>query len=215
MLAVNGNRLVTKSVFTRNFKMTAILKTIASAFTSSGIETPSYTVVRKNEDYEERAYPATMWVSTTEKGMDHSYSVRQGFWKLFNYIQGKNEKDMKIDMTAPVATRILPGAGPNCENTFTVSFFIGKKHEGNPPKPTNPDVFLEEWPAKHVFVRSFGGFANDDKWIDHSQALANSLQKNDEPIAQDYYYTAGYDSPFKMFNRTNEVWFEKQKSQEH
>ena len=49
-------------------------------------------------------------------------------------------------MTAPVLNYIQPGAGPNCNSTFTVSFFVPWLYqtEEGPPKPTSDDVFVEE-----------------------------------------------------------------------
>lgn len=43
--------------------------------------------------------------------------------KLFDYISGGNSAKTKIPMTAPVVTKIEPGQGPNCESTFTMSFY--------------------------------------------------------------------------------------------
>ena len=57
---------------------------------------------------------------------------------------------------------------------------------------------------------SFGGFADDDSWAAEAGKLALALQKDQKSdFVQDFYYTAGYDSPSKLFNRTNEVWFVK------
>merc|ERR1719209_2628613 len=41
----------------------------------------------------------------------------KAFYRLFNYIDGANEADSKISMTAPVTMRIVPGEGPNCESS--------------------------------------------------------------------------------------------------
>lgn len=56
-------------------------------------------------------------------------------------------------MTAPVTVRVEPGAGPNCESTFTVSFYIGEKYRQNPPKPSNPEVYLDKLPEMTVYAR--------------------------------------------------------------
>ena len=62
--------------------------------------------------------------------------------------------------------------------------------------------------------RSFGGFADDDRWVKEATNLAAALEKDQKSdFIQAYYYTAGYDSPFKLFNRTNEVWFVKSTSE--
>ena len=60
--------------------------------------------------------------------------------------------EMKVEMTAPVTTWVEPGAGPNCESSFTVSFYIPAEHQANPPKPTNPTVFIEDRPQFSAYV---------------------------------------------------------------
>lgn len=76
----------------------------------------------------------------------HTTTGDIAFHRLFDYISGANEASQKIDMTAPVLNYIQPGAGPNCNSTFTVSFFVpwAYQTEEGPPKPTSEDVFIEE-----------------------------------------------------------------------
>lgn len=57
--------------------------------------------------------------------------------------------------------------------------------------------------------RSFGGFASPEKYAEEAQALARILKSAGQSFHEDFYYTAGYDSPFKLFNRHNEVWYFK------
>ncbi|KAK6177131.1 hypothetical protein SNE40_015297 [Patella caerulea] len=171
---------------------------------------PVYTTAensKESQTYEERHYPESKWVSTKVVGMVHKDARSTGFRRLFKYIQGANEPSEKVEMTAPVATKIVPGAGPNCESTFTVSFFIPPENAENPPKPTDPDVFIETWPAQTIYAKQFGGSPKDDEYVSHAQELAQEL--SDKNINQNYWFTAGYDSPFKMFNRRNEVWYVK------
>lgn len=111
-------------------------------------------------------------------------------------------------MTAPVITRIVPGAGPNCESTFTVSFYIPPAHQAEPPVPSSKDVFVEDFPEMTLYASSRGGFMNDEQWLSQARELSEKLQ--DKQINKNFYFTAGYDSPYKLFNRTNEVWFVKE-----
>lgn len=54
--------------------------------------------------------------------------------------------------------------------------------------------------------RSFPGFATESDWLAQARELAAALGPNATYI-KDYFYTAGYDSPFQIFNRHNEIWF--------
>lgn len=49
--------------------------------------------------------------------------------KLFNYISGANSANAKIEMTAPVLTKIEPGQGPACNSAFTMSFYQPWKYQ--------------------------------------------------------------------------------------
>ncbi|XP_037776658.1 heme-binding protein 2-like [Penaeus monodon] len=174
------------------------------------IESAPYTVVNSAEAYEERVYPAQKWITTSILSISHDEATSITFYRLFDYIDGQNEEGMKIDMTAPVTTLVIPGEGPNCENNFTESFYIPSAHQANPPKPTNPDVYIEERPELHVFSRKFHGFANDEDWIINAAQLHDDLvAAGEEGVDFQTYYTVGYDSPFVIVDRDNEVWFMK------
>ena len=56
--------------------------------------------------------------------------------------------------------------------------------------------------------RQFPGFARKfETWADQALKLQEALDAKKLKYRKDYYYTAGYDSPFTLFNRHNEVWF--------
>ncbi|KAK3103183.1 hypothetical protein FSP39_017085 [Pinctada imbricata] len=192
--------------------MTQVLKALGSVVTSTFLDKPEYNAVKSEKDkgYEERHYKQEKWVSTKVVGMLHEKARSTGFRRLFNYIQGTNEKGMKIDMTTPVTTKIEPGAGPNCESTFTVSFYIPPTHQEAPPKPSDPEVFIEDRQAMTVLVRQFGGFANEETWLKEAEELTKKVQENKEKVNEGCWYTAGYNSPYQMFGRANEIWFIKE-----
>ncbi|XP_046548675.1 heme-binding protein 2-like isoform X2 [Haliotis rubra] len=165
-------RLRTTTVLnTKNQLMSGIFTAVKTAFTSKGLETPKYKVNEdaKHEGFEERRYEACKWVSTKVMAMTYKEGSSAGFRNLFNYISGDNEPKQKVEMTAPVATQVVPGAGPNCENTFTVSFYIPPEHQADPPKPTNPDVFISDWPEVKLAVKSFSGIAEEKDWINKGE----------------------------------------------
>ncbi|XP_069829848.1 heme-binding protein 2 [Dendropsophus ebraccatus] len=185
-----------------------MLKTVKQALFSTEIQTPKWTPVETpSSDYEVRQYEPAKWVSTeVTEVKDWDSAVSTCFMRLFGYIQGNNEKKVKVDMTAPVNTYTQPGAGPTCESTMTVSFYIPPEHQEDPPKPSESNVFITERPQITVYVRSFGGFTNNAKNQEQIQQLSECLKRDGKLFDENNYYTAGYDSPFKLVNRHNEVW---------
>merc|ERR1711962_815270 len=173
------------------------------------IESAPYDVIQTTESYEERHYPARKWISTMSYSISYDDVQSDMFGKLFNYIDGGNDQGMKIDMTTPVTTLVVPGAGPNCESNFTMSFLIPEVHTEAPPAPTNPDVFVEERPElPSVFTRTFHGFAHENDYIKEAAALAHDLNSaGEDGVNYDTWYIVGYDAPFVIINRRNEVWF--------
>ncbi|XP_077669244.1 heme-binding protein 2 isoform X3 [Eretmochelys imbricata] len=146
---------------------------------ASRLELPKWTAVPSQaSDYEVRQYEPAKWVATSVKSMDYDSAVSTGFMKLFDYIQGKNEKGMKIEMTAPVTCHVEPGAGPFCESTITVSFYIPSDHQADPPKPSESDSFIENRPEMTVFVRSFGGYSSATKNQEELLTLAENLKRD-------------------------------------
>ncbi|XP_076469010.1 heme-binding protein 2-like [Babylonia areolata] len=170
------------------------------------LDCPAFTVIQNKSTYQLREYVKSEWVSTSSVGEDYDEAQYNNFMRLFRYIGGKNVKQQKIKMTAPVINRILPGPGPACANNFTMSFFVSPK-EGTPPKPSNEKVFLSSMAKMRVYVRSFSGFADKAKWLEQGVKLANDLEGKGQQYHKEFYYTAGYNSPFQLTNRHNEIWF--------
>ncbi|XP_017385921.1 heme-binding protein 2 [Cebus imitator] len=156
--------------------------------------------------YEIRHYGPAKWVSTSVESMDWDSAIQTGFTKLNSYIQGKNEKEMKIKMTAPVTSYVEPGSGPFSESTITVSLYIPSEQQFDPPKPLESDIFIEDRAEMTVFVRSFDGFSSAQKNQEQLLTLASILREDGKVFDEKVYYTAGFNSPFKLLNRNNEVW---------
>jgi len=62
-----------------------------------------------------------------------------------------------------------------------------------------------------IIYRQFSGFTRKFiAWQKEAVALGDALTKDGiTDFETKYYFTAGYDAPFKLFNRHNEVWFLK------
>lgn len=116
-------------------------------------------------------------------------------------------------MTAPVLTQVIPGAGPNCNSTFIVSFFTPFLYQtaAGPPVPTNPLVYLNQLEALTVAIDVFGGFQNQKVVLAEAATLeaqvsADSSVTADTASFGDSWFVAGYDAPFKLTDRHNEIW---------
>ncbi|KAK4325250.1 hypothetical protein Pmani_004208 [Petrolisthes manimaculis] len=193
---------------TLNGIMAAVLKGIRAAF--GDVEMAPYTVLVEREGYEERLYPARKWACTTMKGSSLKELMTPMFRILFNYISGKNSPNVRVDMTSPVVTYVEPDPTTRGPATMTMSFLVPGDHQHNPPDPGHKSIFIENRPSITVLVRQFGGYFNDEVLTREVKALTDSVKKQDEKgVIYDKYYVAGYDPPFKLIGRRNEIWFIK------
>ena len=181
-----------------------------------GIDCPRFKTVDNTDAFETRVYPAGLkWTSTVVTGVKYDEAVSTGFMRLFHYIGGENEAKAKVPMTAPVRVRVTPGFGPFCESNFTVSFFVPfvEGEPGtqiDPPEPTNPDVFSEtDADAFTAYVASFGGWADERKLLREARSLGDTLVRAGKRAAGEGgdFFFAGYDAPFRVLGRHNEVWY--------
>lgn len=174
------------------------------------VETPDWNALGDSDpqlaSYEIRHYGPAKWVSTCIESMDWDSAIQTGFARLNSYIEGKNEKEMKIKMTAPVTSYVKPGSGPFSESTITISLYIPSEQQFDPPRPSESDVFIEDRAEMTVFVRSYEGFSSAQKNQEQLLTLASILREEGKVFNEKVYYTAGYNSPLNLLNKNNEVW---------
>merc|ERR1711959_556206 len=136
---------------------------------------------------------------TTESNSTSGYEVCR-------YISGDNELKQKIEMTVPALASVIPGQGPFCEENFTYHFSLPAEFQSNPPKPSDPRVENVVLPPLTVAVASYDGWSNEQKVITHGRDLFQDLTDANVKFNSEMFYTAGYDSPFRLIDRHNEVW---------
>ena len=177
-----------------------------------GLDCPTYTTYFTNATagVEYRAYPAALWARTNVSTTSFDVASNEGFHRLFNYISGENVGNVTIPMTAPVSIQVFPGQGPFCKSTFIVSFFVPFAYQdasNPPPRPTNPDVYVELLPASNKAVYSFGGFTWTWKEVlPPIETLDQFLIQQGQPFVPNIEYVCGYDAPFRPIDRHNEIW---------
>mmetsp|Transcript_16420 Transcript_16420/g.48914 ORF Transcript_16420/g.48914 Transcript_16420/m.48914 type:complete len:231 (-) Transcript_16420:786-1478(-) len=173
------------------------------------LDCPTYEVLDEDlgsSGIELRSYAAGVWVSTNVSDVGYDEAVGLGFMRLFRYISGANKDEQKIDMTAPVRVLLIPGEGPFCESHFTVSFYVPPELQASPPLPTDSSVFVQPSPAASYYVSSYSGFTSEKRLLEHAFSEMKQLEILGRDFDASVFYAAGYDSPFRLLGRHNEVW---------
>lgn len=181
---------------------------------SESTESPQYSVIHSESDFEIRVYRDSVWMSSPVNDLSFHQATKFGFHRLFQYIQGANLNFSRIPMTKPVLTSIAAGAVPLHSPTYVVHFYLPVKFQDTPPLPLL-ELKLKpvSWPSHCIAVRKFSGFARDGNVVKEAEKLATSLGRSpwanltcaDSKYA---YSIAQYDSPFRLIGRVNEVWFD-------
>ncbi|KAL0417167.1 UNVERIFIED_CONTAM: hypothetical protein Slati_3548600 [Sesamum latifolium] len=177
-----------------------------------GLESPQYTVVHSESDFEVRFYRESAWMTAPVDEISFEKATKDGFHRLFQFIEGANLNFSRIPMTVPVLTSIVPGAGPLHSSAYFVKFYLPAKFQATPPLPL-PELNLQPdwWKSQCIAVRKFSGFARDNNIVKEAKKLALSLSRsewaNTTSTESEYAYSiAQYNSPFRFIGRVNEVW---------
>jgi hypothetical protein len=161
------------------------------------IETYPYTVKKEYETFEIRNYEASLFTSVQLPAEDYKKSSSRGFSILAGYIFGGNEREEKISMTSPVAMSL--------EDSTTMMFMVPKKFSKEDlPQPNEARIEFREEPAKTVAAIAFGGWADDEKIKEYREKLTAALEREGIDYTNRFYFL-GYNAPYEMLNRKNEV----------
>lgn len=176
----------------------AFILTQLFAFNSQrDIETYSYTVKKKYDVFEVRSYDETLFTSVKLSTKGYKNSSSKGFSILAGYIFGNNDRNQKISMTSPVTMSL--------EDSMTMMFMVPKKFEKKMlPKPNESNIEFKQEPAKTVAAITFSGWADDKKIEKFKQRLKSSLDAEGITYSNRFFFF-GYNAPYEVFNRKNEV----------
>ena len=180
-----------------------------------GIEQPKFSVLKADGDFELRQMVAYA-VAETKVRASFKEAGNIAFWKLFRYIQGQNQGQKVIPMTAPVGMQ-SPGASEKMAMTAPVSQVLSEKGyivsftlpaiytAETAPKPNDPAVTLRQIPARKIAVITYSGGWSESRYEGKKTVLlhwmvAQGLKAKGEPVL------ARYKSPYTLwFLRHNEV----------
>ncbi len=168
--------------------------------TMAQIEEQKYKILQTFEDVQIREYEPVIYASVTTANNSSSL-----FRILAGYIFGANEDNQKIAMTAPVH---MQPDNLNDNQSTTMKFVMPSKYSLDQlSKPTDPRIVMEKSDVKRFAAISYSGYNNDSKFNLFSLKLREILDNNNISYINKPIYL-GYDSPYKFWNRKNEVIFE-------
>ena len=165
---------------------------------SNKTEEQKYTVILNDKDFEIRFYPSATIATINSNAKTYKELSGPGFRKLAGYIFGGNETNTSISMTSPVHMNIN-------DSISSMSFVMPSSYnQESLPKPNDPNVLIQKTPDEYVAVLRFGGFASDKDLIDYSEKLHDIL-KEKGITSYGHARFLGYNPPFQLVNRRNEV----------
>ncbi|XP_065153613.1 heme-binding protein soul2 [Paramisgurnus dabryanus] len=166
-----------------------------------GYECPTYTLVQENNGFEERNYDTSYWI-TTDVASTNKDDVATGFWKLYYFNKGENKENKEIVMTRPVVVTVKEADGTG-EKQVSISLY---QSDTDIPAPNDETIRITVMPGGTVYVRSFGGFAEYEDGINELNSLKEELRAAGKQFVENGFDAAGYDAPWDLMYRHNEVW---------
>ncbi|MGV9013078.1 MAG: SOUL family heme-binding protein [Flavobacteriales bacterium] len=162
-----------------------------------GIETYPYTVDGTYDGFEVRTYAKANFIYVTMDAKTYAEGSSKGFRTLAGYIFGGNDRQQKIAMTSPVVM--------NMDSDVTMKFLVPAEYSMDQlPKPDNAEVCFATEKERTMAAITFGGFANDETIKQHKDELFRLLDAAGIRHTGQWSFL-GYDPPFKLVGRKNEV----------
>ncbi len=175
------------------------------SFKLRDIEMPKYRVIKKLGEVEIREYPSLILAQTSLKKSDYDEEGSNGFRTVAGYIFGGNQSQQKIAMTAPVIMTM--------GDSSSMSFVMPSEYKMQDlPTPSNNQVKLIQENAKILAVIRFGGYSSSEKIQKYADKLYLELKNNKLETRGKLLYM-GYNAPWDVTNRRNEVAIELVKAE--
>jgi len=178
---------------------------------------PGYSVLKTDQLFEVREYDKLVVVETSvDAAFEDAGAI--AFRRLFGYISGDNKTASGIAMTAPVMavdenipggekiSMTAPVTGQETLLGWRFAFVLPSGYTlASAPVPANPEVRLEQVPARQVAVVTYSGSWNEAGYVENLQRLQQWMGQN-QLEADSLPRVAGYDPPWTLpFLRRNEV----------
>lgn len=189
-----------KMIYFFAFGMLAITGLFASKFMKMGVKTEEqpYKVIVKKDKFEIRFYPSAIMAQVKSPVKSYRDGSSNQFRKLAGFIFGGNSESKQIAMTAPVHME-------KSDNGNTMRFVMPESFTmENLPRPLDSSVEVTRTEPAYYAAYSFGGFAGEDKIIKAEEELKALLRRESIATKGNFRYL-GYNAPYEVLNRRNEI----------
>ncbi|XP_035683686.1 uncharacterized protein LOC118420797 isoform X1 [Branchiostoma floridae] len=149
-------------------------------------------------------HPAGKWICSNSTGVSCSYAQawEKALQPILSYINGKNEDNVRMDMTRPLYGQGHTGEkGNECVKTFTLCMYLPVEHTENPPKPIDDHIGIRTADKEIYWFQSvFVGEPTPERMY---KSLTDMTEQLDDlkPFGVDYsidgteLWFGGYDEP--------------------
>lgn len=165
------------------------------------VEEPKFEILERFGDVEIRQYGPVVIAETEVEG-EFGAAGNEGFRRAASYIFGGNQKNQKINMTAPVLQEEKDGKK-------RVAFVMPQEEKFTTlPRPNDSRVNLKEVPARKMAALKYSGTWSEERYQEKVKELldllkSKNLKSKGEPVL------ARYNPPWiPWFLRRNEVLIE-------
>ena len=189
----------------------ALANPLSGLFGGVTSETPPFSIVSKGEKYEIRRYQSQLWAQveyTVDPTTDFGDKTSSGFQPLFQYITGKNQREQKIPMTAPVIMQQSAPVSGQRRMAFIMPASQFTRLD-QLPQPTDPNVKLVAVNAPLVLACSSFNMGLTSKRVAAREAELREATRTDRIELVSGFDTVrigGYNPPWTLpWFRTNDV----------
>jgi len=163
------------------------------------IQEPKYTLIKQENAFELRHYQSYTLVEAKDSDL-RGYS---GFQLAFDFIQGENNRNQKISMTAPVVNQL------NEEGVTTTAFVMPPQMKfDDVPEPSIANLKKVFIPEKLIAVIRFSFSPKMEMIKKYEHSLLEWIDKENY-IVTGALQLARYNPPFiPGFLKRNELWLE-------
>lgn len=183
---------------------------------AAAYESPDYKILQREGAIEIRQYDDALIAQVTVTG-NRKESSNKAFRILFKYINGENQFEDSIKMTAPVIQQpqsqkismtVPVSQQKNPNGSWDVAFFMPKKFTRETlPSPNDQRIKIIELSQSRFATIRFSGMYSTANFQKHDQQLLNYLRDNGLTFEPSPIY-AYYNSPFTLwFLRRTEIMY--------